>query len=55
MVLQDRGEGLASQLVFAAQAMLAYDKTWPDCDKNVSFAVAEGGQIVSRVSAFAEK
>ena len=29
--------------------------TAADCDKNISFAVAESGQIVSRVPAFAQK
>jgi len=42
-------------LMFAVQPMLAKDKVWADCDKNISFAVAEGGQIVSRVPGFAEK
>jgi hypothetical protein len=30
-------------------------QTATDCDKNISFAVAEGGQIVSRVPSFADK
>ena len=42
-------------LTFAVQPMQAKDKTSADCEKNVSFAVAEGGQIVPRVPAFADK
>jgi hypothetical protein len=30
-------------------------QTWTDCDKNISFAVAGGGQVVSRVPSFADK
>jgi len=45
-------------LTFAAQPMLAKDKadkTSSGCEKNISFAVAEGGQVVSRVPTFADK
>jgi hypothetical protein len=42
-------------LMLAVQPMLAKDKMSADCEKNVSFAVAEGGQIVPRVPAFADK
>lgn len=42
-------------LTFGVQPILAKDTTWSDRDKNISFAVAEAGQIVSRVPAFAEK
>ena len=41
--------------MLAVQPMLAKDKMSADCEKNVSFAVAEGGQIVPRVPAFADK
>jgi hypothetical protein len=36
-------------LMFSVQPLLAKDKASADCEKNVSFAVAEGGQIVPRV------
>jgi len=42
-------------LMFAVQPMLAKDKASAGCERNVSFAVAEGGQIVPRVPAFADK
>ena len=42
-------------LTLAVQPMLAKDKMSADCEKNVSFAVAEGGQIVPRVPGFADK
>jgi hypothetical protein len=39
----------------AAAATGTVSSTAADCDKNISFAVAESGQIVSRVPAFAQK
>jgi len=39
----------------AAATTATVSSTAVGCDKNISFAVAEGGQIVSRVPAFAEK
>jgi hypothetical protein len=45
-------------LTFVVQPMLAKDKTDKTsaaCDKNISFAVAQSGQVVSRVPTFADK
>lgn len=45
-------------LTFAVQPMLAKDKTDKTpaaCAKNISFAVARDGQVVSRIPAFADK
>jgi hypothetical protein len=45
-------------LTCAVQPIVAKDKSdskSAGCDKNISFAVAEGGQVVSRVPTFADK
>ena len=45
-------------LTFAVQLMLAKDKTdrtSAGCDRNISFAVAQNGQVVARVPTFADK
>jgi hypothetical protein len=45
-------------LTFAVQPTLAKDKTdrtSAGCDKNISFAVAQNGQVVARVPTFADK
>lgn len=52
---QPPGAAAPSQSPSAAATTASVSSTVTDCDKNISFAVAEGGQIVSRVPAFAEK
>ena len=61
MRLAGSGEDFMRQLIgllllmLAVQPMLAKDKMSADCEKNISFAVAQNGQIVSRVPTFADK
>jgi len=45
----------ASTAVITSKANMVRPVVQSGCDKNISFAVAGGGQIVSRVPAFAEK
>jgi hypothetical protein len=45
----------AGTAVIAGNAKIVHPVVQSGCDKNISFAVAGGGQIVSRVPAFAEK
>lgn len=50
-----RGKAIVFTLLFAVQPMLAKEKTGTYCDKNISFAVAEAGQVVPDVPVFADK
>jgi hypothetical protein len=45
----------ASTAVITSDRTVSHSVVQTGCEKNISFAVAQGGQIVSRIPAFAEK